>query len=140
MNNKLNALNPNAGLQKWSLTAGTWHLDYTLQNGLGLGVPYSVAGLDQSLYPATDGLRNITGKLNRDGTVTIFAITSTISTSGDQGADPNRLVSITDNLADKSLPNEQFNILETAGFGEVLRGVAFTPCGDEEDFRCSDRP
>jgi hypothetical protein len=84
VNTTANALNPNAGLQKWSLSAGIWHLDYTLQNGLGLGTPYSIAGLDPILYPATDGLRNLTGKVNRDGTVTIFAITSTISNSGDQ--------------------------------------------------------
>jgi hypothetical protein len=136
-----NALNLNAGLQKWSLVAGTWHLDYTLQKGLGLGVKYGVAGLDPSLSPATDGLRNLTGKVNRDGTVTLFAITSTISGSGDQGADPNRLVSITDKLAATSLPTgEQFNVLETAGYGQVLRGVAFAPCRDEEDSRCLARP
>jgi hypothetical protein len=99
VNTTANALNPNAGLQKWTLSAGTWHLDYTLQNRLGLGAQYSIAGLDPSLYPATDGLRNLTGKVNRDGTVTIFAITSTISNSGDQGADPNRLVSITERLS-----------------------------------------
>jgi hypothetical protein len=100
--------------------------------------------LDPSLYPATDGLRNLTGKVNRDGTVTIFAITSTISGSGDQGADPNRLVSITDRLSATSLPSdEQFNVLETAGYGQVLRGVAFAPCRDEEDkvdSRCLARP
>ncbi|HUI22125.1 MAG TPA: hypothetical protein VLZ74_13905 [Methylocella sp.] len=136
------AQNPNSGLQKWSLVSGTWHLDYTLQKGLNLGVSYSVPGLDPSLSPATDGLRNISGKVNRDGTVTIFAITSTVSNSGDQGADPNRLVSITDSLAATSLPsNEQFNVLETADFGEVLRGVAPAPCGNlEEDFLCLDHP
>lgn len=131
-------LNPNAGLQKWSLVAGTWHLDYTLQNGLGLGVKYGVAGLDPSLSPATDGLRNLTGRFNHDGTVTVFAITSTVSTSGDQGADPNRLVSITDRLAATSLPaDEKFSVLDTAGFGQVLRGVAFTPCRDERDGHAS---
>jgi hypothetical protein len=144
VNTTANALNPNAGLEKWNLSAGTWHLDYTLQNGLGLGTKYSIAGLDPSLYPATDGLRNLTGKVNRDGTVTIFAITSTISGSGDQGADPNRLVSITDRLSATSLPSdEQFNVLETAGYGQVLRGVAFAPCRDEEDkvdSRCLARP
>lgn len=144
VNTTANALNPNAGLQKWTLSAGTWHLDYTLQNGLGLGTQYSIAGLDSSLYPATDGLRNLTGKMNRDGTATIFAITSTISNSGDQGADPNRLVAITDRLAAASLPaHEHFHVLETAGFGQVLRGVAFAPCGDEDkdqdDSRCLDR-
>ena len=48
--------------------------------------------------PATDGLRNITGRVNPDGTVTIWAITSTVSGGGDQGADPNKLVTITDSL------------------------------------------
>ena len=46
--------------------------------------------------PATDGLRNITGQVNRDGTVTIWGVTSTVSGNGDQGADPNKLVMITD--------------------------------------------
>ena len=54
--------------------------------------------------PATDGLRNITGRVNRDGTVTIWAITSTVSGGGDQGADPNKLVAITDKLAATTLP------------------------------------
>jgi hypothetical protein len=48
--------------------------------------------------PATDGLRNITGVVNGDGTATIYAITSTINGNGDQGADPNKLVVITDTL------------------------------------------
>ena len=42
--------------------------------------------------PATDGLRNITGKVNPNGTVTIWGVTSTVSGGGDQGADPNQLV------------------------------------------------
>jgi len=33
--------------------------------------------------PATDGLRNITGIVHRDGTAAIYAITSTISGNGD---------------------------------------------------------
>lgn len=48
--------------------------------------------------PATDGLRNITGRVNRDGTLTVWGITSTVSGSGDNGADPNKLVAITDRL------------------------------------------
>jgi len=80
--------------------------------------------------PATDGLRNITGRVNGDGTVTIWGITSTVSGSGDQGADPNRLVAITDNLRDKTAADadgEHFDTLRRARFGEVLRGVSFTP-------------
>jgi hypothetical protein len=99
-----------AGLQKWILVSGKWQLAYTLTAGLNLGVPYTVtdyptgnnSGTGGSGFPwapATDGLRNITGIVNGDGTVTIYAITSTISGSGDQGADPNKLVAITDTLS-----------------------------------------
>jgi phosphodiesterase/alkaline phosphatase D-like protein len=128
------ALDPNAGLEKWSLVNGVWHLDYTLQAGLNLGQAYSVANgpngevYPTSLDPATSGLRNLTGHVNGDGTVTLYAVTSTSSTNTDQGADPNRLVAITDSLATTTLPNtEQFTTLKTARFGEVLRGVSFTP-------------
>lgn len=127
-----------AGLQKWIFDSktGQWSLAYTLQSGLQLGVPYTVAnypsgnnsatGLPWS--PGTDGLRNITGVVNGDGTATIYAVTSTVSGNGDQGADPNKLVVITDQLNATSLPpNESFTTFDTAGFGEVLRGVSFTP-------------
>jgi hypothetical protein len=125
-----------AGLQKWTFSNGTWSLVYTLQAGLNLGVPYTVklyptgnnaaTGLPWS--PATDGLRNITGVVNGDGTVTIYAITSTVSGGGDQGADPNMLVTITDNPAATSLPTtESFSPIYSAKYGEVLRGVSFTP-------------
>ncbi len=127
-----------AGLQKWVFhpDLGMWKLAYTLQAGLNLGVPYAVdnypAGNNSATglpwAPATDGLRNITGIVNGDGTATIYAITSTVSGNGDQGADPNKLVAITDNLAAGSLPaGESFSQVQAAGFGEVLRGVAWTP-------------
>jgi uncharacterized protein (TIGR03437 family) len=121
-----------AGLQKWTLVNGTWQMAYVLQNGLNLGVPYSVSNYPTSLNPATDGLRNIAGKVNGDGTVTIWAVTSTVSSNGDQGADPNFLVSITDTLANTtaaSAANEKFTIVRSANAGEVLRGVTFAPTG-----------
>ncbi len=133
------AQNPTAGLQKWIFNGTEWELAYILTNGLDLGVPYTVPGYPTGLNngpggsgfpwaPATAGLRNITGIVNFDGTATIFAITSTISGSGDQGADPNKLVAITDELSATSLPGfENFVTVKSAGFGEVLRGVAFTP-------------
>ncbi|WP_206733504.1 hypothetical protein [Bradyrhizobium guangzhouense] len=127
-----------AGLQKWVFddTAKTWKLSYTLQAGLGLGVPYTVrdyptgnnaaTGLPWS--PATDGLRNIIGRVNPDGTASIWAITSTVSGGGDQGADPNKLVMIKDKLIATALPaNETFTTVRTARFAEALRGVSFTP-------------
>jgi hypothetical protein len=126
-----------AGLQKWvyDSTLNEWKLAYTLQNGLSLGQPYSISGYPGGnnsatglpWAPATDGLRNLTGRVNADGTATIWAVTSTVSGSGDQGADPNKLVAITDNLSATTLPSENFTAVRSAGFGEVLRGVSFTP-------------
>jgi hypothetical protein len=124
-----------AGLQKWVRVNGTWRLAYTLSNGLNLGTPYTVAGYPSGLNPvtglpytpATDGLRNITGRVNPNGTVTIWAVTSTVSGDGDQGADPNKLVAITDSLNATSAGTEKFVTLRTSRAGEVLRGVSLTP-------------
>ena len=132
-----------AGLQKWifqssggSGAGGQWVLAYTLQAGLQLGVPYTVSGYPTGNNPATglpwspgtDGLRNITGIVNGDGTATIYAITSTVSGNGDQGADPNKVVVITDQISASSLPpNESFSTFDSANNLEVLRGVSFTP-------------
>jgi len=124
------ANNTNAGLEKYTFANGSWSLNYTLQRGLNLDQSYGVAGLDPALNPATDGLRNLTGKVNSDGTVSLYGITSTVSASGDQGADPNKLVAINDTLAFTALgqaSGETFTTLESAGYGEVLRGVAFAP-------------
>ena len=122
------ATDPNSGLEKWSLVNGTWQLDYTLQKGLNLGTQYAIANYPSALNPAADGIRNLTGQVNADGTVTLYGITSTVSASGDQGADPNQLVGITDTLSATTLPaNESFTVLQTASFGQVLRGVSFAP-------------
>ncbi|HEX7159025.1 MAG TPA: hypothetical protein VF214_08435, partial [Edaphobacter sp.] len=134
------AAQTSAGLQKWvfNSTTNTWNLAYTLQTGLGLGTPYTVQNYPTGnnpatklpWAPATDGLRNLTGHINHDGHVTLYAITSTVSGSGDQGADPNRLVAVRDLLSntDPSVAaTEKFVTLRQAGFAEVLRGVSFTP-------------
>src|SRR5260370_21698738 len=44
-----------AGHQKWSLVNGTWKIDYVLQDGLNIGVPYSVVNYPAALNPATHG-------------------------------------------------------------------------------------
>jgi hypothetical protein len=139
-----------AGLQKWvfNSTSKTWQLAYTLQAGLKLGLPYTVPGYPTDTNtttglpwsPAADGLRNITGRVVGDGTVLIWGITSTISGNGDTGADPNKLVVIADRLknTDPSLAaKEKFFTLKDAGFGEVLRGVCFTPGTDVANGRDS---
>jgi hypothetical protein len=139
-----------AGLQKWVFDSsiGAWKLAYVLQAGLNLGAPYTVQGYPTGQNvktglpwaPATDGLRNLTGRVNRDGTATIWAITSTVSGSGDQGADPNQLVMISDKLAATSAPaGESFKVLRTARFAEVLRGVSLTPGTDLDLLADADR-
>ncbi|CAM2157467.1 conserved exported protein of unknown function [Pararobbsia alpina] len=129
-----------AGLQKWVYNASkkTWSLAYTLQKGLNLGTPYTVRGYPQGTNPgtnlpwspATDGLRNLTGHVYRDGSVYIWAMTSTISGNGDTGADPNKLVVVRDIVSNTNptvAQRSQFVTLRDAGFGEVYRGVSFTP-------------
>ncbi|MGH8160529.1 MAG: hypothetical protein ACREPQ_20675 [Rhodanobacter sp.] len=137
-----------AGLQKWvfDATAQSWKLAYTLQAGLGLGQSYSVRDYPADVNPATnlpwspatDGLRNFTGRVDRDGKVTLWAVTSTVSGNGDIGADPNRLVAIRDDLKNTTAAGaakESFVTLRTAKFGEVLRGVSFTPDADGDHGR-----
>jgi hypothetical protein len=125
-----------AGLQKWVFNGTSWNLAYTLAAGLRLGAPYTVKGYPAGdnaatglpWAPATDGLRNLAGKVNPNGTVTLYAVTSTVSGGGDQGADPNKLVSITDKVsATAPGSHEAFTTLETAKYGQVLRGVSVTP-------------
>jgi hypothetical protein len=122
-----------AGAQKWIYNGTIWQMAYVIQNGLNIGIPYTVGNYPS---PATDGCRNLTGKVNGDGTVDIYAVTSTVSTSGDQGADPNMLVKVRDLLRATTLPQGdglgKFVTIREAKSGEVLRGVAFAP-EDEDD-------
>lgn len=133
-----------AGVQKWVLTNGAWSRVYILQQGLNIGIPYSVPNYPAALNPATDGCRNLTGKVHRDGTVDIYAVTSTVSASGDQGADPNKLVKVRDRLRSTTLPQGdgvhdrddrfgQFVTIRSAKAGEVLRGIAFAPRDHDRD-------
>lgn len=132
-----------AGLQKWVFNSSTnsWSLAYTLQTGLELGAPYVVGKYPTGnnpatklpWAPATDGLRNLSGHVDHDGYVTLWAVTSTVSGNGDQGADPNRVVVVRDLLKNTDATvaaSEKFHTLREAGYGEVLRGVSLTPGTD----------
>jgi hypothetical protein len=105
---------------------------------LDIGVPYSVPNYPASIDPATGGCRNIIGVVNDDGTATIYAITSTISQNGDNGADPDKLVKVTDVIGATTLATgdgdqnkvdsrDHFVTLRTARAGEAFRGVALAP-------------
>ena len=123
------------GLQKWVLVNGTWVMQYVLQDGLNIGVQYGLRQYPAAINPATGGCRNMTGRVNGNGTVTIWAITSTISANGDNGADPGKLVRVTDRVSATTRPHGDdglghFHTIYSAKPGEVLRGVAFAPGED----------
>ena len=130
-----------AGLEKWSLVNGTWQLDYVLTKGLIGTVDTDLFGYDGQ-YPnvTTIGLRNLTGTLNDDGTVTLWATTSTSSASGDNGADPNKVVKVTDEVAATTLTgsvaNEAFETVAGPTYGTVYRGVSYVSgeCGGRHRF------
>jgi hypothetical protein len=114
---------------------------YVLKNGLGIGTPYTVANYPTGnnaatnlpWAPATDGLRNITGLVGPNGLVAIWAISSTVSGNGDQGADPNKLFVVVDSIKNTDPTvgaNLPFFDERDAQYGEVLRGVSFTPGTD----------
>ena len=75
----------------------------------------------------TIGLRNLTGVVHGNK-VTLWATTSTSSASGDNGADPNKVVEITDELGattmTNAVANESFTVVTGPTYGTVYRGVA----------------
>jgi hypothetical protein len=130
-----------AGLEKWILGRnGTWTLAYTLTSGLIGKVDTNLIGHDGQ-YPnvTTIGLRNLSGVVNQDGTVTLWAATSTSSASGDNGADPNRVVEITDEVSATTLTgkvaSEAFRSIVGPTYGTVYRGVAYVADHDRDHDR-----
>ncbi len=120
-----------AGLEKWSLVDGVWQLDYVLTSGLIGTVDSNLTGADGQWPDVTTiGLRNLTGVVNEDdGTVRLWATTSTSSASGDNGADPNKVVEITDELGATTMTaavaGESFRAIVGPTYGTVYRGVAY---------------
>jgi hypothetical protein len=114
-----------AGLEKWSLVSGVWQLDYVLRQGLIGTVDSNLTGADGP-WPSvtTVGLRNLTGVVQGDQ-VTLWATTSTSSASGDNGADPNKVVVITDQVSATALTSASFSTVAGPTYGTVYRGVAF---------------
>jgi hypothetical protein len=118
-----------AGLEKWSLINGIWQLDYVLTNGLIGTVDANLNGYDGQ-YPdvTTIGLRNLTGVVDGNN-VTLWATTSTSSAASDNGADPNKVVVITDQLQSTAMTaavaRESFRAVAGPTYGTVYRGVAY---------------
>ncbi len=113
-----------AGLQEYKLVSGVWTLAATFQKGLLDQAATTPTGLTWKVQ--TDGLRNISGKRNADGSFTIYATTSTVSdeTTHDLGADPNELVAITVNAA-STAAGTSFTVLKNSATGERFGGVAY---------------
>ena len=59
--------------------------------------------------------------------MTIYATTSTVSGSGDQGGDPNQVVSVTDRLGAADPGYERFSTVAPPRFGVRYGGVAVLP-------------
>lgn len=122
---------PMAGLQKWSLVNGTWQLDYVIQDGLNLYQATTISGYPVPTF--TYGIRNMTGTVNWDGSVTIYAITAQFSTISGGEPDPTNLVVVNDRIEAKTLSTDHhhffdhFVTLQSSGLGQVFRGVAFAP-------------
>jgi hypothetical protein len=135
-----------AGLEQWSYssTTSTWTLVATYQGGLNINTSTSTATVTNP-SPATgdpatwnvytDGLRNLTGQSNSDGSVTLYATTSTTSNDGthDLGSDPNQVVSINIpasqlalTAAASSAPTQSFTVVKQATAGQRLGGVLIT--------------
>ncbi|MBB5466565.1 hypothetical protein HDG32_002681 [Paraburkholderia sp. CI2] len=127
------------GLWVYQNQNGTWMPLANLTTGLNLGTAYTVTdttgayGTQGASYTTTpDGLRNITGQVNSDGSFTIYAVTSTIGNSlgaaFDAGADSNQLVKITVSINGSTATSTQgFTVMQTAPYGQALRGVALVP-------------
>jgi hypothetical protein len=121
------------GLSKYSLVNGSWQFDYSITGGLGSFSGAAVGSDTGSTTFYTDGLRNLTGRLNSNGTITLYAVTSTVTDAGagktwDQGANPDQIVSLTDTVSSMTAAaGEAFSTLETSTEGTVYRGVALAP-------------
>ena len=123
-----------AGLQEWNLntTTNTWSRSQIFQTGL-----LDQTATDQGLgwLVQQDGLRNITGRVNDDGSYTIFGTTATISNeqTHDLGADANEIVSITIG-ANSTAANTAFSVVQTAALGQRFGGVALAPVPEPETY------
>jgi hypothetical protein len=111
------------GLQKWSLVAGVWVLDYDLVNGLNL-VNNANANANTPTAPGVTGLFGLAGEVV-GGQVELFA-----TSYGLNELSPSYLYEISDTLADTMIGQaggETFTTLESGGAATEFRGVAFAP-------------
>ena len=119
-----------AGLEKWSLIHGTWRRDYTLRTGV-IGTTQATTLPGSTARSPSVACATSTGKMNPNGTVTIYGITTDNTSNLDNGVDLNEVVDIADTLGDTTLPTgESFNVLEASVLGAVYRGVSAAPVSE----------
>lgn len=103
----------NGGLEKWTLSSGTWTLRWALR---ALDHDNNAGTADLNL-----GLRGLTGQVQSDGSVSLFGVTT-------ESASVNFLVGFSDTLSATSLPvGTKFNLLDTSATNTVFRGVDLVP-------------
>ena len=107
------------GIQKWTLSGGTWTLQYTLTNANFVS-PATAA----TATSGETGFEAITGQIAAGGLIRLYAVSYT---AGDDN--PNGLYEITDSLNATTGTGETFTELETAAGngGQVFKGVSFAP-------------
>lgn len=107
------------GLQKWSYYDGSWHLDYTLSEGLDLVANTATAG--------TTGLIGLAGTVV-NGDVYLYATNETV---GD--LDQTYVYAIEDTLSATTLPTgESFTAIVSASADTNIRGISFAPTSSSE--------
>jgi hypothetical protein len=111
------------GLQKWTLSNGTWTLDYTISDGLNLVANSEASG--------STGLYGLTGKAVTIGGVEEVELFATNATIGD--TDQTFLYGLTDALGDLTAQaGESFVQLQEAPADTTFKGVAFAPAAAPE--------
>lgn len=107
------------GIQKWTLSGGTWTLQYTL-TPTNFVSPTAAA----SATSGETGFEAIAGQIRAGGLISLYAVSYT---AGD--ANPNGIYQITDNLNGTSGTGETFTEIESAAGngGLVFKGISFAP-------------
>ncbi len=111
------------GLQKWSFINNVWTLDYVIYNGLSL-VNNNTASTTDPTAAGVTGLFGLTGQVESDGTVELFA-----TSYGLNELSSSYLYEVTDTLSNTTPvgTNETFTTLYSAPSGTLIRGVSFAP-------------
>lgn len=99
-------VNGNGGIQKWTLSAGTWNFQYTL----GLGQLFSVVGTPNT---TAVGVHGLTGLIDGSGNAVLFA-----TTFDNTGQNINQFFTVTDTGASSTLA-----FLGTSGTNTAFRGI-----------------